>query len=396
MIDPDRCTACTVCLTACPVSAVTRKFRGPKMTGPALSRFRNLVQDEDEMLEYCSNCKLCDLACPSGVLISTLNMKAKNEYYKTHPHKKVDEMLAHSEKMAKLVNAIPCGARISNLGMSIGKNLGLLSTMGLAKDAPIPKYASSTFYQQFKKFKQKNYGRKVVFFAGCYINYNQPQIGMDLVKVFQQNKIEVAVDENFSCCGSPMVADGFIDEASLNARKNMELLKKWVDKGYDIVTACTSCGLMLKQEYQELFELSDLTYCASHMYDSIEYLLLLYEEGKLNMDFKSVEEKYIYHAPCHVKVQSRGLPSLEILQLIPKLQVEEADAGCCGMSGSYGFKLDKREISKKIGSELFARIKNSKADFSVCECGTCRLQIESETDKKSFHTLSVLKKAYGL
>lgn len=101
-INPDQCIACTICVTACPVTAATRKFRGPKMTGPALTRLRKLISDDDNMLDYCSNCKNCDLACPSGVSISTLNMIAKNEYYKTHPRKsKADYMLAHSENMGK-------------------------------------------------------------------------------------------------------------------------------------------------------------------------------------------------------------------------------------------------------------------------------------------------------
>lgn len=82
LIDPDKCTACTVCVAHCPVTAATRKFRGPKMTGPALERIRMQVSDEDNSLQYCSNCKNCDMSCPSGVPISTLNMIARANYHK--------------------------------------------------------------------------------------------------------------------------------------------------------------------------------------------------------------------------------------------------------------------------------------------------------------------------
>ncbi len=396
IVNPDRCTACTVCMTACPVTAVTRKFRGPKMTGPALSRFRDLVPDDDTMLEYCSNCKLCDLVCPSGVPISTLNMKAKAKYYKTHEHKKVDDMLAHSEDMGKLVSRVPFASIGANIGIFLCKKFGLLKTLGIDNDAPIPMYASKTFINSFKNFKQKQYERKVVFFAGCYINYNQPQVGIDLVKVFQHNKIEVAVDENFVCCGSPMIADGYMEDTLVHAKKNVKLLQNWVDKGYDIVTACTSCGLMLKQEYQELFQLAGMKKCAEHMYDAVEYLSLLNDKGEFNLNFTALKEKYIYHAPCHVRVQARGLPTMELLSLIPEIKIQEAQAGCCGLSGSYGFKAGKREISKKIGKALFEKIKKSNADFGVCECGTCRLQMESGSGIKALHPLTVLCKAYGL
>lgn len=398
MIDPDKCTACTICVTACPVTAATRKFRGPKMTGPALTRLRKLVSDDDPMLDFCSNCKNCDLACPSGVPISTLNMIAKSNYYKTHPHKsKADDMLAHSEGMGKLITSIPLASAFANLGMSIGKSFGMMSAMGIAADAKMPSYASSSFLSRFKKIKQTPYQRKVVFFSGCFINYNQPEVGEDLVKVYQHNEIEVAVDENFVCCGSPMVAGGYMDDAKANAEKNVALLKKWVDKGYDIITACTSCGLMLKQEYQELFDFAGMSEYAEHMYDSVEYLAMLHDEGKLKTDFKNQpNHKFIYHEPCHLKVQAIGEPTMEILPLVPGMKIEDADAGCCGISGSYGFKADKREISLKVGAKLFDRVKTSGADMTVCECGTCRLQLEGCTGIKAVHPLTVLREAYGL
>ena len=396
-IDPDKCTACTTCITACPVTAATRKFRGPKMTGPALTRLRKLVSDDDPMLDYCSNCKTCDLVCPSGVPISTLNMLAKNEYYKTHPRKsQADDMLAHAERMGKLITSIPLASVCANVGMKVAKATGMLGIMGIASDAPMPSYASSSFPSQFKKIKQPKCDKKVVFFAGCFINYNQPEVGVDLVKVYNHNGIEVIYDDNFICCGSPMVAGGYLDDAKKNAEKNVQLLKSWADKGYDIVTACTSCGLMLKQEYQELFDFYGMSEYASKMYDSLEYLQMLEDKGELKTDFKEQDLKYIYHAPCHLKVQGIGLPSVELMRQIPGIELDEADAGCCGISGSYGFKKDKREISKKIGAKLFERIKESHAVNGVSECGTCRLQMEGGTGVKAIHPLTVLRRAYGI
>ena len=69
--NPDSCIACTSCVAYCPVSAATRKFAGPKMMGPALERFRGGETNTDFSLDYCANCKNCDISCPSGVPIST-------------------------------------------------------------------------------------------------------------------------------------------------------------------------------------------------------------------------------------------------------------------------------------------------------------------------------------
>lgn len=397
VIDPDKCTACTICMTACPVTANTRHFRGPKMTGPALTRMRKFVTDDDPMLDYCSNCKSCDLACPSGVPISTLNMLAKNEYYKTHGRKSLaDYILSHSEILGKLVTTIPMASFCTNLGMGIAKAGGMLGIIGVAGDAPMPSYASKSFGDMYKKYKQPSFERKVVFFAGCFIQYNQPEVGMDLIKVYNQNGIEVIFDNEFVCCGAPMMSNGYLKDMTKNAQKNMDRFRYWMDKGYPVITACTSCGLMIKQEYKELFvEAEEMNYAAM-MYDSMEYLQLLDDEGQLDTNFQEIGYTYMYHAPCHLKLQGFGYPSVDILRQIPGIRVEEADAGCCGISGSYGFKKDKRAISTGVGSKLFDRIKESHAVNSVTECGTCRLQMEGGTGVKSIHPLTLLRKAYGL
>ncbi|MCE5285155.1 MAG: anaerobic glycerol-3-phosphate dehydrogenase subunit C, partial [Pelosinus sp.] len=212
--------------------------------------------------------------------------------------------------------------------------------------------------------------------------------------VMQQNQYEVIVDEEFVCCGSPLVVTGYLDEAKEHAVKNTALIRKWVDKGYPVITCCTSCSLMLKQEYVELFDVPDIEENAKHVYDACEFLLELYEQKRLNLNFSAQNGRYIYHAPCHLRVQGMGTPALELLSLVPKAVVENADAGCCGISGNYGFKEDKYEISMQVGQELFDRIKQSSADEVISDCGTCRMQIKHATGFKAVHPIEVLCAAY--
>lgn len=396
LINPDCCTACTSCIAHCPVSAATGKFRGPKMLGPALERMRTFRHDEDTTLEYCSNCKNCDISCPSGVPISTLNMLARAEYYKNHKQALRDDILSHGEKAAKLCSLIPGMPALANIGLTIGRKLGLLRAIGISGNAPLPAYAGQTFVEMFRERKRTSHHDKVVFFPGCFINYNAPQVGMDFVAVMEFNNIEVLIDEEFVCCGSPLVVNGYLEEARSNANKNMQLISKWVAKGYKVITCCTSCGLMLKQEYQELFGLVEANSNATYLYDAMEYLDILTDEGRLNTNFGVVDKQYLYHAPCHLRAHGIGLPALEVLALVPGLSVENADAGCCGISGSYGFKADKYKISMEIGKNLFSKIKAANVETVVCDCGTCRLQIAHGAGVNTVHPISVLRQAYEL
>jgi glycerol-3-phosphate dehydrogenase subunit C len=386
----DKCTACTTCVAHCPVSAATRRFPGPKMLGPARERFRRIKPVEDEALEYCSNCKNCDITCPSGVPVSTINMLAKADTCRNKPGRLRDWLLSHGETLARVAGI---SSAMANSGMANPLGRRLLKKIGLADRLP-PPYAAATFGKSFRALRQRTCPDKVVFFPGCYINYNEPQVGLDLVAVLQANGFEVIVPDKLRCCGSPLVVNGYLQEAQKNAAVNLGLLKQWSDKGVPILTACPSCGLMLKQEYQELFELEGMAEVASRVYDASEFLLALHGQGRLNTGFAPVSGRFLYHAPCHLRAQGIGRPSFDLLQLLPGITVEDADAGCCGLAGNYGFKGDKYAIAMDVGAALFQKVKDNGADAVLSDCGTCRWQIAHATGAKTAHPLSIVRRAY--
>ncbi|NIP22781.1 MAG: 4Fe-4S dicluster domain-containing protein, partial [Phycisphaerae bacterium] len=55
----DQCIKCNICVSACPVTAVTDKFPGPKYEGPQSGRFRQVLQETpDYSVDYCSGCRV--------------------------------------------------------------------------------------------------------------------------------------------------------------------------------------------------------------------------------------------------------------------------------------------------------------------------------------------------
>lgn len=390
----DHCLSCTSCMANCPVMAASLEYRGPKLVAPAHGRMHFSQDDYEDSLDFCSNCKSCDRACPSGVAVSTLNMLMRGEYYRHHPHSKRDDMLAHGERMAKLVSAIPFGSTFANLGTKVSGALGVLSAMGIAGQRSMPSYASKTFYRQFKDIKQPKSDKKVLFYPGCSINYNEPHIGIAFVKVMNHNGYEVLVDEGMNCCGSPLVVTGYLDEAKEHADNNVSRILKWKEQGIPVVVCCTSCSLMLRAEYAELFGEQRMEDAAENIYDAFEFLEELMSKGELKTDFKRVDKKLIYHVPCHLKTQGIGTSAVSVLKQVPGVEVELADAGCCGISGNYGFKKEKYDISMKIGEKLFERIKESTADDVICDCPTCRMQIKHGTQTDPCHPIEILEEAY--
>ena len=390
----DRCLSCTACMANCPVMAAIKNYHGPKLVGPAHGRMHFSQEDVEKSLDYCSNCKICDRVCPAGVAVSTLNMLQRAEHYKNHEHSRAEDMLAHGERVANLVRKIPFGAEFSNLGMNLCKNFGVFSALGITDKINLPVYAAQSFKNLFNSIAQKPSAKKIVMFAGCYVNENEPHVGKALIEVFNANGYEILFDEQFKCCGSPLIVAGFLDEARRNADNNAARILEWKKQGVPVISPCTSCSLTLKQEYHELFGGEEKFFeAATNIYDAFEFLSILQERGEFNSNFKPLKQKFLYHVPCHLKSQAIGLPAQEILEEIgAKIQLTNVD--CCGMAGNYGFFKDKYEISMKIGEKLFERVKQGGFDKVISDCGTCRLQIQHGTGVKPVHPLEILAEAY--
>ncbi len=82
--------------------------------------------------------------------------------------------------------------------------------------------------------------------------------------------------------------------------------------------------------------------------------------------------------------------------MIPDLQVIEVDEGCCGMSGSFGFKKEKYRLSLEIGARLFNRIREIAPDLVTSDCSSCCFQIAHATGIGAVHPAILIAQAFGM
>jgi glycerol-3-phosphate dehydrogenase subunit C len=124
----------------------------------------------------------------------------------------------------------------------------------------------------------------------------------------------------------------------------------------------------------------------------------LYWRGELRTGFQSVNLVLPYHAPCQQRAHRIGKPALEILALVPGLDLRESHARCCGIAGTYGYKAEKYQIAMDVGEELFDFVhkQGDNLRFTACDSETCRWQLEHGTGIPSRHPVEVLAAAYGL
>jgi glycerol-3-phosphate dehydrogenase subunit C len=238
--------------------------------------------------------------------------------------------------------------------------------------------------------------KKVAFFSGCFTNYYYPEAGEAAVAVLRKNGVEVIVPDQV-CCALPMVAKGNIKGAFENMNYNTRELSRLVERGYVIVSPCSSCSLMLKRDYPALLKNEKADLISENFYHITEYLLLLHKNRLFNtVDLLPINQTVFYHTPCHLRAQEIGSPSVDILKLIPGIKVIHIGNVCCGMSGAYGYEKKNYTLSKEIAAKLYADLKEHPADQFVTDCGGCKLQIEGGITKKAIHPLVLLREAYNI
>lgn len=393
----EQCQKCAICTTVCPILANNDLYPGPKQAGPDGERYRlkNQIFYQDT-LKYCLNCKRCEVACPSGVEIGDIIQSAKLELGKRH-HVLRDTMLASTDMMGSL--AVPFAPVVNPVLAAKPVKSLMHSIIGVHKGRTLPKYSSYTFERWFRKnaaAAQEAYPKKISYFHGCYANYNYPQLGKDFVAVMNAFGYGVELLEGEKCCGVAMISAGMLKQARKNAVRNVGIFEKAVAKGNTIVTVSTSCTLTLRDEYPHLLGVDN----SSVRPDIVlveKFLWQAINSGKLKLVWKKDwKAKAAYHAPCHQEKLGWANFTIELLRLIPGLELTILDSHCCGIAGTYGFKKENYEVSQKVGKPLFDNIAAVNPDFVACECETCKWQIEMSTGYAVKNPVSILAEALDL
>ncbi len=394
----DHCVKCTICETACPVSNVTPLFPGPKYEGPQAERYRVAGDPSvDASVDYCSGCGICSLACPQGVKIAEINAQARDKLKRQKGIPLRDRIITRPTWLGR---AGTPAAPLANWSLS-SRPVRILAEklLGVHRDAPVPRFAGRRFSRWASTHPSPRTGRKVVYFHGCGTEYYEPWEGERVVAVLEHNGFEVVVPKQ-DCCGLPLQSSGLFDDARRVVHRLAKALAAHLtDDDTIIVGNATSCTLMLKREAREILGLEDdpdLRRVAEHTYDICELLLELHQRGELRTDFRPLPETVAYHAPCQQQGHWIGKPALDLLALIPGLQVDEMNARCCGIAGTYGLKLEKYGIAMDVGRDLFKQVEQSGAATVACDSETCRWQITHGTQLPSVHPIDYLYRAYGL
>ncbi|MBM3357477.1 MAG: Fe-S oxidoreductase [Betaproteobacteria bacterium] len=365
-----------------------------------------------EVVDQCYLCDMCFMTkCPYvpphpwNVDFPHLMLRAKAVKFKKGEVTLRDRLLSSTDAVGKLAT-IPVAVKFVNAANKAKLTREVMHrTLGVHRDRELPEYSSARFRARARpesSFPVRDGSRtpgKAAVFSTCYVNYNEPGIGHDLLRILAHNEIPAIVVEKETCCGMPKLELGDLESVARSKEANVPVLARLARAGYAILTAVPSCTLMFKSELPLMFpDDADVKAVAEAMCDPFEYLVLRHRDGLLKTNFKRGLGKVAYHVPCHLRVQNMGQKTRELLELVPDTTLHTVER-CSGHDGTWGVKSEYFENSMKIGRPVFRQMAEPGPDYVSSDCAIAGRHIAQgmgENKAQKRHPLTLLRMAYGL
>lgn len=404
----DLCHGCRLCFKFC--SAFPTLFayidRHDDQDAARLTK-----AEQDQVVHECFQCKLCYINCPYIPGQSEWELDFPRLMLRADAMLWTTGQLSRSEKVAsKVLGRTDLVGRMGVLTSSIANPLTakrgttvrkiIEKTTGVSSQRLLPPFARQRFTTWFKKRPRvritKPQGR-VALFPTCLVEYQNPAIGKDTVKVYERNGIQVELTRTTSCCGAPYLHSGDIETFKKVGAANCKALAASVRDGNDIVVPQPTCSYVLKYDYKDYLGGPDAELVASHTYDVAEYLMKIHrgEGTSLDTEFNGdVPETVSYHTPCHLRAQNIGFKSRDLMKLAgAKVKLVQQ---CSGMDGTWGMKAENFQYSEPVGRKLADELERAGGEVVAGDCHLANTVIVEQTGRVPLHPIQVIARAYGI
>ncbi len=404
----DLCHGCRLCFKFCTSFPTLFAFVDAHDDQDAA---RLTPAQQDQVVDECFGCKLCYVNCPYipgqsdwNLDFPRLMMRAEQVRVRhgglSAEAKVQNQVLGRTDLVGRVNSALaPLANKAIGTPGSFTRKV-MAKTVGIASQRVLPPYARQRFSTWFKKHTASLPGRRqgrVALFPTCLVEYQNPAIGRDLVKVYERNGIECTLPPGQVCCGAPWLHSGDVDHFVAQGRKNITVLAEAVRAGHDVVVPQPTCSYIIKKDYVDYIGGPDAELVAANTYDAAEYLMRVHkgDDTELDTDFTGdVPEALTYHAPCHLRAQNIGLRSRDLMKLTGTKITLVAE--CSAIDGTWGYREQNYETSRQVARKMADAIDKAGNDVVAGDCNLANGGILQETGKQPVHPIQVVARAYGI
>ena len=393
--------------TMCPSYRVTRNERDltrGRANSLRLAMSGQLGPDalvSDEMyrtLELCVSCKGCKRECPTGVDMAAMKIEFLYQYHQRHRRTLKDRLVAHLPRYAPVLSRVPKLANLRNQIPALAKLSEKVT--GLSAGRSLPAWRRDRFQGQIEVPAGAT-GPEVVLLADTFNTYFEPENLRAAVAVLAAANYNIVVPESADggrplCCGRTYLASGMIDEARAEAQRMLTSLRPIVERGIPVVGLEPSCLFGLRDEFSLLLPGEETAALAALALTFEEFLAREQAAGRLKLRLNALPQKHaLVHGHCHQKAFDVMPTVIEVLNMVPNLEVESIQSTCCGMAGAFGYEAKHVNISHEMAeASLLPAVQGAGDDTIIVADGTsCRHQIRDFAERKALHVARVLADA---
>jgi Fe-S oxidoreductase len=413
----DICHGCRRCVSLCNAFPTLFDLVDESSTGEVDGVDR---KDYWKVVDQCYLCDVCYLTkCPYvpphpwNLDFPHLMLRGKAIQFKQGtPTQFRDVQLASTDRNGKLAGIPVVVSAVNALNKNKTVRKMLDKHLGVHERAWLPEFTSDRFRNNAAPsmpWPVRDGDRtpgKVAIYSTCYVNYNEPGIGHDLVKILTHNEIPYVLVDKEACCGMPKLELGDLEGVRALKEQNIPALARLAREGYAILAPIPSCALMFKQELPLMFpDDADVQAVKASMFDPFEYMVGRAKDGLLKTNFTAELGNVSYHIACHLRVQNMGQKTREMLQMVPGTQVHTIER-CSGHAGTWGVKKEYHETALKIGRPVFRQMAEhpkGETRWIASDCQLAGHHIEQgmeeagkAVDGKLAHPITLIRMAYGL
>jgi FAD/FMN-containing dehydrogenase/Fe-S oxidoreductase len=345
-----------------------------------------------DVLDLCLLCKACKSECPSNVDMAKLKSEFLHHYYARRRRPLGHWLMGRIHRLNAL--GAPLAPLVNWLQDSRPLRWALQHVAGIDRRRSLPPLAFGHFRRWFRKHaaaRPVTAGRpRVILLDDCFTTFNEPAIGKAAVGVLEAAGYSVELAD-IPCCGRPMISKGLLTEAKDLIRQGMPRLLDLLRDGVPLLGLEPSCLLTLADEWPDLLPCPETRRIAAACHLADGWLAKQSAAGACQISLSSREGKCVLHGHCHQKALVGSGGSAAALRLVPGLEVEVLDTGCCGMAGSFGFEKEHYDLSVAIANLSLLPALAAAPDALVAAPGTsCRHQIKDLAARRALHPLEII------
>jgi FAD/FMN-containing dehydrogenase/Fe-S oxidoreductase len=355
-----------------------------------------------ETMDLCVGCKGCKRECPTGIDMAKMKIEFLHHYHQRHARSLKDRLIAYLPRYATLA---------AGLGplLNLRNRIGLLAwigerALGLSAKRSLPRWRTDRFDENREAGPGGETGNgEVVLLVDTFNRYFEPDNARAAQAVlvaggYRVHLLQATDGKRPLCCGRTFLASGMVDEARSEARRMLEAVRPYVARGLPIIGLEPSCLLTLRDEYRSMLPGEETEALAQQAMLLEEFLAAQQQQGKLQLKLKPLAAgRVLVHGHCHQKAFATMSAMQQTLELIPDLEIEVIDSGCCGMAGAFGYEASHYDLSMKMAElDLLPAVRAAEADTLLVANGTsCRHQIEDGAQRNARHIACILQDALG-